>query len=293
MTKACVNIPIIGQHQDFTVYTLANDEVQLVIAPELGAKIISLKNLRTGREWLWHPGGDMRLFRNQTGDDFSASPLAGIDECLPTIAPCTWRGRNLPDHGEVWSQPWQVEECVPGNSTLTTSIKLKTSPLLFRRTVCLQGNEVWLDYELSNLSGGDENFIWAIHPLLRLAPGDELELPFSTRELLNGETWLDAITSAVPEKKLAKVFAAPISEGWVAIKNDRQGDRFKLAWDPAGLNALGVWLTCGGWHGHHHIALEPTNADNDSLLLAARGKHCGIIAANSSMAWQLSIQVGL
>lgn len=293
MTQNCANSPGIRLCQGFTLYTLANDQVQLVIVPELGAKIISLQNLRTGREWLWHPAGDLQLFRNQTGDDFSTSPLAGIDECLPTISSCAWRGRDLPDHGEVWSQPWQVEENISWNPALTTTIHLKTSPLLFRRTVCLWGNEVRLEYQLSNLSGHDENFIWALHPLIRLAAGDELQLPVSTRELFNGETWLDAIASAVPEKNFAKAFAAPVNEGWAAIKNDRQGDCFRLVWDPSEISALGVWLTRGGWHGHHHFALEPTNADNDSLLLAARGNHCGAVRAGSSIAWRLSIQVGV
>jgi hypothetical protein len=79
--------------QNFAVYILNNGEVELAVVPELGAKIISLKNLRTGREWLWHPMGGLELFKNQAGDDFSTSPLVGIDECLPTIAPCSWQGR--------------------------------------------------------------------------------------------------------------------------------------------------------------------------------------------------------
>src|ERR1039458_10375594 len=91
------------QLQGFAVHVLGNDGVELAMVPELGAKIISLKNLRTGREWLWHPHDSLRLFKNQPLDDFAASPLVGMDECLPTILPCSWRGRQLPDHGEVWN----------------------------------------------------------------------------------------------------------------------------------------------------------------------------------------------
>ena len=45
-------------------------------------------------------------------------------------------------------------------------------------------------YELTNLAATEEKFVWAIHPLLRLQPGDQLELPASTRALLNGEAGL-------------------------------------------------------------------------------------------------------
>jgi hypothetical protein len=36
--------------QGFDVYTVSNADVELAVVPELGAKIISLKNLKTGRE---------------------------------------------------------------------------------------------------------------------------------------------------------------------------------------------------------------------------------------------------
>jgi hypothetical protein len=280
------------EFQGFEIHVLSNEGVELAMVPELGAKIISLKNLRTGREWLWHPKDNLRLFKNHPLDDFSASPLVGIDECLPTILPCSWRSRQLPDHGEVWNQPWQVDEEDWRGGLLTASVKLKTSPFIFRRTIELIGSEIWFVYQLTNLSASEECFVWAVHPLLRLAAGDELELPDSTRELLNGNTWINAIDTAVPEQKCAKVFAHPVREAWVAIKNEAQADRLEFAWDAGENNTLGVWLTRGGWHGHHHFAIEPTNADDDSLAVAAGRQHCGVVPAHGTVSWQIYLRVG-
>jgi hypothetical protein len=53
-----------------------------------------------------------------------------------------------------------------------------------------------------------------------------------------------------------------------------------------------LWLTRGGWHGHHHFAIEPTNGNHDSLAVAAGGKHCGNIAAHGALAWKLSLRLG-
>jgi hypothetical protein len=280
------------QFQNFALYTLANDAVELVVVPELGAKIISLKNLRTGREWLWHPAGGLKLFMNQTGDDFFNSPLVGIDECLPTIAPCSWLGRELPDHGEVWSAPWQVDAGAFASGTLKTSIRLKVSPFKFIRTIELRGNEVYLKYELHNRSSRVEYFIWAIHPLLRLEAGDQLELPDSTHALLHGVAWIDAVDSVIPETNCVKTFARPICQGWSAIRNEVKGDRLEFEWDPVENNTLGLWLTRGGWHGHHHFAIEPTNADDDVLALAAQRNRCGIVAAGDFVTWQICLRVG-
>jgi hypothetical protein len=292
MAKATINKAAIRQLQGFAIRVLGNEGVELAMVPELGAKIISLKNLRTGREWLWHPKDNPHLFKNHPFDDFSASPLAGIDECLPTILACSWRGRQLPDHGEVWSEPWQVDEDDWSGGRLTASVKMKTSPFIFKRTIELVGNEIRFDYQLTNLSAGEEHFVWAVHPLLRLVAGDELDLPESTRELLNGNTWINAIASAIPEQKCAKVFACPVSEGWVAIKNEAQADRMEFSWDAGENNSLGLWLTRGGWHGHHHFAMEPTNADDDSLSVAAGRKRCGAVAGHGTASWHFFLRVG-
>jgi hypothetical protein len=278
----------VRKEQGFEVYTLNNNEIEISVVPELGAKIISLKNVRTGREWLWHPPAGLKLFRNPSGDDFSRSPLAGIDECLPTIAPCRWQGRELPDHGELWNAPWNVDTAALKNGILKMRVKLSISPFELERTIELCEGEIRIDYQLNNCSDAQEYFLWALHPLLRLQVGDQLELPASTRALLNGENWTDAIVSAVLEKNSAKAFAMPVSEGLAAIKNSETGDYLGFEWNPAENNTLGLWLTRGGWHGHHHFALEPMNADNDSLAQATEKKS---VAARGSANWWLRIHI--
>src|SRR5690348_5920266 len=157
--KVLTNNSVVRREQGFAVYELSNSEVKLAIVPELGAKIISLKNVRTGREWMWHPHGELKLFHNPPGDDFSRSPLAGVDECLPTIAPCAWHGRELPDHGEVWSAEWDVDENAWKKGVLKTQIRLEISPFDFERTIELEGNTIRLNYRLSNRSTAPEEFL--------------------------------------------------------------------------------------------------------------------------------------
>ncbi|HEY1490743.1 MAG TPA: hypothetical protein VGF90_06860 [Verrucomicrobiae bacterium] len=277
--------------QGFEVYVLDNGETELAVVPELGAKIISLKNQRSGRDWLWHPPGGLKLFHNRAGDDFSESPLAGIDECFPTIAPCRWRGRDLPDHGELWNATWSVEVSGLKNGILETRANLRISPFELKRTIELTGGKIQINYELNNRSSSEEKFLWALHPLLRLQAGDELELPASTRALFNGAEWVDAIASAVPDKNSAKIFATPVTEGFAAIHNSKTGDRLEFEWNPDENKVLGLWLTRGGWHGHHHFALEPMNADCDSLVVAAEQKCSGMVAAFGSATWQISLRV--
>lgn len=282
----------VRSEQGFTVYVLSSQKVEVSVVPELGAKIISLKNLQTGREWMWHPQDGLTLFRNRPGDDFSKSPLVGVDECLPTIAPCSWQGRELPDHGEVWSAAWSVDRDAWTGAVLRTLTELKLSPFRFERTIELQDDEVRLSYRLNNHSHAAESYLWAVHPLLSLQAGDQLELPASTRALLDGEAWIDDLDADVLGGNCAKVFAAPLIEGLAAINNQHTGDRLEFEWSPVENNTLGLWLTRGGWHGHHHLALEPTNGKPDALDFAAAHKRCGVIDASSSVTWQLCLRLG-
>jgi galactose mutarotase-like enzyme len=282
----------VRNQQGFAVYMLGSRKVEVSVVPELGAKIISLKHLQTGREWLWHPPGGLTLFRNRPGDDFSKGTLVGVDECLPTIAPCLWQGRALPDHGEVWTAAWSVDRVAWANGILRTWTRLSLSPFQFERTIELQEDEIRLSYRLHNQSAAEESYLWAIHPLLSLQAGDQLELPASTRALLNNDAWIDALDSDMPEGNCAKVFAAPLSEGAAAINNEQTGDRLEFEWNAAENNTLGLWLTRGGWHGHHHLALEPTNGEPDALALAAAQNRCGVIGASSSVSWRLSLRIG-
>jgi hypothetical protein len=281
----------VTRQQGFALYALRNEIIEAVVIPELGAKIVSLKNLRTGREWMWHPAGGFKLFRNRFGDEFSRSPLIGIDECFPTIMPCHWQGRDLPDHGEVWSVPWMVDPNDWENGILRTSVALKVSPFKLERTIELIDSEIRLDYRLTNLGDAEESFLWAMHPLLKLRSGDQIVVPNSTRKQFKNLAFIDDWQTAPMENNCAKNFATPVLEGTAAVSNEITGERLELRWNPEHNDTLGLWLTRGGWHGHHHVALEPTNSSSDELVLAVARNHCGKVPAGGCKTWRVGIRI--
>src|ERR1035438_829033 len=144
----------------FELFILRSPAVELAVAPALGAKIVSLKNLRSGREWLWHPASGLKLFRNQPGDDFSRSTLVGWDECLPTIAPCIWKDRSFPDHDEAWNLAWNLDAGAWECGVLKTSVRLPVSSFHFTRTLQLRGNSLTVEYVLENPAPVAQEFLW-------------------------------------------------------------------------------------------------------------------------------------
>jgi hypothetical protein len=240
---------------------------------------------------MWHPTGGLAIFPNDPGDDFSTSPLVGMDECLPTIAPCAWQKRTLADHGEVWSKPWNVDDEAWARGVLNTTVRLEVSPFDFQRSIELREDVVHLSYTLNNRSAIEEQFVWAMHPLLRLRTWDELVLPASTRALLDDESWIDNVNSAVPPGGCSKLYAGPLTEGFAGIHNSKTGDRLEFEWSPSENNSLGLWLTSGGWHGHSHFAIEPTNAADDRLDQAAARNRCGRLAAAGTASWTVRLRL--
>jgi galactose mutarotase-like enzyme len=304
------------KEQGFAVCELKNDMVSLRVTPELGARVFSLRDRRTGREWMWHPPGELKLFRNQFGDSFLDSTLTGLDECLPTLSACAWKGRQLPDHGEVWALPWHLDEAAFATGEIATSVKPPLSPFVFERRISLSENIVTFSYKLTNIGSAPEEYIWTVHPLLTVEEGDRMELPAevaefringgsSAPELSFGATWkypepfenfhLDRLQLGANVDACVKGFTHPLSPGITsaAIVNDRTGDRLEFQWDTAENNTLGVWLTRGGLKGWHHVAFEPTNGAPDSLAQACtEWKRHGLLAPGESRRWSFQLRVG-
>ena len=278
--------------QGFDVFGLRNEAVELALVPELGAKVILLRNLVTGYEWMWHPPTGMKLFRNQLGDDFAASTMTGWDECLPTIAPCDWQGRKLPDHGEVWSVPWKIDLEAFGRGVLKTSVMLAVSPFHFERSIALHGNEIRLDYQLENLSNEPEEFLWAMHPLLPVNDHIQLDLTEETENLLAGEQWIDGLKFNTDKPSCVKTYAGSLREGRASVMNIAARDRLQFEWDTDRNNTLGLWLTRGGWNGYHHVALEPANGAADALTDAVKAGQGGLLAPQEKRSWQVKLSVG-
>ncbi|MBI2513109.1 MAG: hypothetical protein HYV96_14120 [Opitutae bacterium] len=299
--------------QGFNVVGLRTATAELAMVPELGGRIVSLRNRRSGREWCWHRAGASWLWPNRAGDDFGGSPQAGIDECVPSVAACAWRGRAVPDHGEVWFQSWQLDATELAAGRLTATLDLPVTPLRFRRTISatLSGG-FRFDYALTNVGAASEEYIWCVHPLFKIEEGDRLELPAEVRELrvnggigtvpiAQGDRWtypepqpgirLDRLETPGMPRGCIKGFLGPLREGVAALANDRTSDRLELRWDVSAAPLLGLWLN-RGHAGFHHIALEPTNGAPDSLAQAVEEwRQFGQLAPGETREWWLEFVV--
>ena len=295
----------------FPARQLSNAFLSVEIVPQLGARIVSLKNVRTGREWCWHPGSELQLFANRYGDVFADSPNAGFDECFPTIEACEWQSRQLPCHGEVWSVPWALDEAAWEQGIISTTVRCKQSPFELNRQVYVRENQVHLKYVLRNQGANPEPYLWAFHPMIQVNAEDRMALPPEVQALrLEGASggplaaprsdwaWpspfpdfhLDRFELGANQSASVKGFTGKLENACARIANRANGEFLEISWDAEPNPFLGVWINRGAYQGFQYVAaLEPTNGQTDSL----RRHHIHqILPAGGECSWSMTIALG-
>lgn len=262
---------------------LENDSLLVAVAPDYGARVTSLFDKASGREWI----AQGRQSSN-TGEDavYLGDEAVGWDECFPTVSPFdasnTIWGRRLRDHGDLWGRPWQVDE----QSATALTLSYTDKQFRFTRELRLDGAALVARYRAENLSADPLPYLWALHGLLAVTERDSIELPgvetvSATYLSLGGKSLaVPSIAWSKPNGVLpftldkvqptSSVFAGKFYASGVAGRAARVGHAgqwLEIAWDGS-IDHLGIWLTYGGWPGpggHHEIALEPTNAAGDHV----------------------------
>lgn len=282
---------------------LEGDAIRVAVAPEYGARVVSLVDARTGRDWLATGG-----FSENVGAEaeYLAEEAVGWDECFPNIdrfdAPTPW-SRRLRDHGELWGRPWTVTDRAA--SHLTTHFE---HPLfVFTRTLRCTGRTLVADYLLRNRAAETLPFLWAAHVLIAARPGERMSIGEHTAveagflspsqepkpRVLdwsgpNPTIGFDLDTVQPIETGFAaKLYVADIASRSVRVGGQTAGLRigWSLPW-----TSLGIWLNYGGWPvvgTSHHIALEPTTRPSG---ICDPGD-AAVLAHGSEIEWRITLEI--
>ncbi|MEX0719548.1 MAG: hypothetical protein WD059_02690 [Balneolaceae bacterium] len=303
-----------------TELILENETLQLKVVPELGGKISSLINKKTNTQFLYSSNEKMYGLKLPSyGDNFEPPYAFGFDECFPNIASGTFAfngsEKNLPDHGELWTQPWEYE--LKGNS-IHLSVNGVELNYRFTKSIHLKKDTVEIRYQLENFESFPFEYIWSSHPLLNVQAGDKILLPEDIDEMLlvsgtSGEDesnphqlpwpWLDD-----QEKKIdysfvqshnsgmaVKLFASQLKKGIAGIYRKKTNESLIFNFNISKIPFLGIWLCYGGWpkgtNSEYTIALEPATGRPDSLSTAAKKGESSKIEIGEIKNWELNISI--
>jgi len=306
---------------DIQSVTMTSDQYQVTVVPALGGKIISIYNRKTKREFLSRTNVEYR--KREYGDKFENYERDGADECFPTVGGCPypdypWQGTDIPDHGELWSLPWDYEISKDKLRMWVRGVRL---PYLFERTITFESlarhekQYIRLSYTVTNESPYAMPFLYAFHPLFKpetkskiiLPPGanvvtsssseDRLGKPMTPHEWPNvtdfslDKTYDRSVVRSSRQKESEKLFTTALDQGRCALvypKDEFIGFLFPAKRFPY----LGIWANEGDWHNQHQLALEPSTSQVDRLDVAAGLQTCGVVPARGTSEWDLSILIG-
>jgi len=300
---------------------LDNGVARVVVVPDLGGKIVSLVRIASGREYLVSlPSNED--FRNPAfGGTFVDYNNVGFDECIPTIAACAYpegefTGFQLPDHGDVWSLPWQHE--IRGSGVML-SVQGRSLPFVFRKYLSLQGTTLRIEYELLNTSDTRFQFLWSAHPLLRTEPGTTILLPFDSGELLidsskgnrlgsKGEscTWpIATLTNGQTDdlrlmktrgEASDKLYTPRLFKGYCGLYHPNPNESIVFKFDVETVPYVGLWICHGGLGPDnpkepYTIAMEPCNGRPDSLREAIDRGESSTLLPRELKQWTIHVEL--
>ncbi len=272
---------------------------RVTLIPSLGGKISGLE--LGGRQWLWTSDVIAYAPPVDGASYVETADTGGYDECFPTVGACrlpsyvkAFGNLELPDHGELWAQPPDLQlRTSPDGQSATTLWSGRRMPYLFGRTVRVApAGEVVMDYEVRNDGKERLPFLWSSHPLLPLTPDTRLELPHDARVRVYAEHGISlggkgaqhrwpnlrvagtiadfSHPAAVAKKYACKLFLdVPPGPARVAVREGAH--RLTATFDAAEVPHFGLWLNHKGWtpfrrgEPYRNMAFEPCIGAPDTL----------------------------
>lgn len=292
--------------KEVTPIYLENSHIKLCLTPCFGARVISLINKHTGRDWL--VSGKV-LGDSGKGAIYGGNQAKGWDECFPTVAPVhtsisPWP-KPIRDHGELWGRPWS---CVATENAIDACYQ--SHQFKFTRRITLVGNMLKLNYGVENLTAEPLPYLWSQHCLLATTTQDTISLAGSAA-LFHSTYCSDSnapknfpwpiLHSSLPsletiQKTDAKfaLKAYSLVEGRLFVEIGHAGEYIQFEWADTDIPYVGIWLDYGGWPDDtptHQVAIEPTTSASDDLSQAIRKQQAPFLEPEEQHNWSASISL--
>ncbi len=302
------------QHNKFEFISIENEILEVVFLPEIGGKMIALRDKDTQQQFLLEPQNDSKWFEKPSyGADFSLFDVSGFDECFPTVE----ASGLFPDHGEVWSRAWDV---IIEDQSIIFSIKGIKADYLFQKKISLSNNTIHFMYSVKNNMKEQFQYLWSAHPLFKITSDAKIILPEHMPEVflnwssdpsigsygdtiswpvvnLGGNRNIDLSLLSEYNTGLAiKCFTDVLHEGFIGLYHPRIERTILFEFDPNEIPYAGLWLCYGGWpvespKKHFTIAIEPCTGRPDKLSNAIKRNEHQTIQPGETKSWDMSIGI--
>jgi hypothetical protein len=259
--------------------TLSSENIQIEVAPEIGGRITTFTDRRTGYQFLWK-NPNLELRKEQPGAQYDPNFYGGIDELMPNDMPETIDEVECPDHGELWTASFE-------HKVLSThSVAMWTTLPKFQFEI-VKVIEV-IDYScrvltrVTNHSQTAKPFLWKLHAAVAIQPGDAIDCS-AERYTAADPDWSRRKDEGKWEGEVVPEFDGTAEflylhglwNGYMSW--ERGGKKFDVRFDTAVFPYAWYFASYGGFDGHHVAILEPCTCMPISVNEAALLGQCPIL----------------
>jgi hypothetical protein len=226
----------------------------------------------------------------------------------------------MPDHGEVWSLPWDYELREDSLVLRRQGIRI---PYLFEKTIRIEPGRVRFHYSLDNPTPFPIRYLWSAHPLIAPQPGMRIHLPEGVQvrvdwskdgrlgDLLSEHPWPNTLDCKGVPVDLSlilpagaglvdKLYTTRLEEGWCAVHDPEDGLYAAFVFSPQEVPYVGLSINLGGWPvdpsgqkpGYYNLGLEPCTGYPDRLDIAVERGDCPTLAPMQTATWDVQLRVG-
>jgi len=305
-----------SRYKDQPAVTLESAALRAQFLPGIGGKLASLVFKPQQFDALIHRDGER--YRIQPYDGvYVDGECSGLDDMFPTIDVChceqfPWQGARLPDHGEVWSLPWEHRIADDRLHMAVHGVRLPYR--LSKTAFFVDDHTLRLEYVLENLSPFGFDYVWAAHPMFVMDEDSRVLLPDGVRRIVTtfssdgslgryGDEfdWPIAATPQGAPRDLSRVapphaartakfyVKGPLPDGWCALTWPSRNLQLTMRFPAEEIPFLGILPNENGFHDHYNMFLEPASASFDRpdvARLRGEGSH---IAGGATRSWHLDL----
>lgn len=297
---------------EFETVVLENRLLRAVIVPALGGRVWVLEDLLRGRQWIWHrPGVALKAW--PAGTSYDDVWAGGWEELFPNDAPCSFEGRQLPDHGEWWTLRWSITS---ESADRGASVTLRAESSILRAR-CIKefhleddGARLSVTYRIRSDEERAAHFLFKQHLPIAITPGCRLALPGGRVEPVDpcfstllpsgaGFDWpsspdsgrqVDMQVIPPPSSGLQEfVYVSGLPEAWCRVDDADCGASIRLEFDSGVFPYVWLFLTYGGWKGLYTAVLEPCSNMPKDLTEAVRTGRSAMLLPGQELVTTVSV----
>jgi len=306
-----------SQYKNKDSIALENEELKVVFIPDPGGKMVSLISKRTGYEYLVQREGS--AYRNQPyGGIYVDGECSGFDDMFPTIDECKydkepWKDVVIPDHGEVWSLPWNFNI---NKNSLFLSVDGIKFPYNLEKAVKFSGHNILrIDYTLTNKGPVDFDFLWAAHVMINIEEGTRIMVPDDCKQIYTILTYSKRLgeygdinnwpvfedsfkvshRADISRTKNIKdcekyYFTNKLDTGYSELKYP-DNTKFRIGFSTDTVPYLGILLNENGWDNRYNIFIEPCTVCYDRPDLARLKGQISTVKTLSQYKWYVEMTI--